>query len=73
MTIVPTSDILIAGRHSPAGIPVDVAESIGRLLIADRLARAVAEKLLEPIETAEAQPALETAAATPTRRTPRKL
>lgn len=70
MKIVPVSDILISGRHSPAGIAVEVADVTGRLLIAERLARAVAEKVADKpaIETAAAAPIAETAAIKPAKR-----
>ena len=68
MKITPTSDILISGHHSPAGVAVDAPESIARALIAQGLAAPVAEKVPE-VETATAAPAAETAARTPTRRT----
>lgn len=69
MKIVPTSDILISGHHSPAGVPVEVADATGRILIAERLAYALAEKIADqpPIETASAAPLAETAARKPAR------
>lgn len=69
MKIVPTSDILIVGKHSPAGIAVEVAEATGRLLIAERLAYAVADKIPDEtaVETAVAAPVAETAARKPAR------
>ena len=57
MKIVPTSSILIAGQHCEAGQPIEVADTLGALLIAERQAKPAAT-----VE-AEASPALEVEAA----------
>lgn len=70
MELIPINDILIAGKHSPAGKKTEAPDAIARDLIAQRLARAVpaeSAKIAE-IETAEAAPAAETAARRPSRR-----
>lgn len=74
MKISPTSDILIRGVHSPAGVPVEIDREHGTFLVAQRLATFVAAASKAPvIETAEADPAPETtAAATPKGRKARK-
>lgn len=70
MELIPNNNILIAGRHCPAGEKTTAPDAIARDLIAQRLARPVpAESAKIPeIETAEAVPAAETAARRPARR-----
>lgn len=68
MKIVPTTDILIEGKHSPAGEVATTSDIIGKALIAQGLAKLPASETApapsdEPVaETASAAPAVETAA-----------
>lgn len=77
MKIVPVSNILIEGKHSPAGVACETSELIGKSLIAQGLARSApnAEAKFAPapsVETAEATPEVETASATPAKKTAAK-
>lgn len=66
MKIIPNSDILIDGKHSPAGVVCETSDIIGKALVAQGLAKiapVVVEAPAPVIETAEAAPVAETAAA----------
>lgn len=72
MRISPIHSILIAGRHCEAGHPIEVADAIALVLIAERQAiRAPADAAARVVETAAVAPVVETAAAAA--KAPRKL
>ena len=66
MKIIPDSDILIGGIHSPAGVAHETSEAIALSLVAQGLARFA--PTAAAIETAEARPVIETATARPARK-----
>ena len=80
MKIIPTSDILIEGKHSPAGAVASTSDIIGKALIAQGLAKAAPAETSTPAaesadtaadgkETAEAKPEAENASAVKGRKT----
>lgn len=72
MKIVPVSDILIEGKHSPAGVACETSELIGKALVAQGLAKLATVKAGAAAETAQAAPEVETASATPAKKTAAK-
>jgi hypothetical protein len=66
MKIIPNSDILISGIHSPAGVALQTSEAIALSLVAQGLARLA--PTAAAIETAEARPVIENATARPSRK-----
>jgi len=71
MKIIPSHSILIAGQHCEAGQPIEVADSLGRLLIAERQAKRAPVEAVEPTpapapEAEASSPEVETAAVEPT-------
>ena len=72
MRIIPDHSIAIAGAHCEAGQPIEVADTIALVLIAERQAiRAPADAAARVVETAAVAPVVKTAAAAA--KAPRKL
>lgn len=66
MKIIPNSNILVDGKHSEGGKPVDTDDRNARSLVAQGLAKFAVTK---PSETADEKPTKETAQANPAKET----
>ena len=63
MRVIPSQSILINGQHCEAGQPIEVADTLGRVLIAERQAKPAPAEIPAVEAAAVEAPAVEAATA----------